>query len=179
MKPRRKTVQELATAEALLRGHQQVAAAVDAGLIGTTEGFSDVLRAFARHTAPGVWLTTLTIDASGGEMSISGRTLDPDLLPHYIKRLNEEPVMHGRSVASLELERPENEKPYHEFTLRVDARDEIEVAADGTAPDGTAFDRATPGRARPQGAASEGVPPSGTESVTAGSAATATGGSIR
>jgi Tfp pilus assembly protein PilN len=133
MKPRKKTAAELAAAEALLRGHQQVAAAVDAGLIGTTEGFSEFMRALARRALSGVWLTSLSIDLSGEGISIAGRTLDPGLLPDYIKRLNDEPVIRGRGFAYLELQLPSPDKRYHDFGLRVDGHGDADVQAAATA----------------------------------------------
>jgi len=129
LKPRKKTAAELAALEALLRGHQQVAAAVDAGLIGTPEGFSDFMRALARRALPGVWITSLSIDLNGEGISIAGRTLDPGLVPGYIKRLNDEAVIRGRGFAYLELQLPAPDKRYHEFVLRVDGRGEADVQA--------------------------------------------------
>jgi hypothetical protein len=57
------------------------------------------MRAFARQNLSGVWLTGFTIGADGGEMTISGRALNPDLVPAYIARLNKEPLLQGRKFA--------------------------------------------------------------------------------
>lgn len=134
MKARKRTMEELAAAEALLRGHEQVAASVDAGVIGTTQGFSDVMRALARRAVNGIWVSALAIDAGGGEMSIAGHTLDPDLLPGYIKRLNEEKVIRGRGFAFLELQQPQPRTHHHDFVLRVDGRADADAVVTAQAP---------------------------------------------
>jgi hypothetical protein len=62
-------------------------------------GFSEFMRAFARQTTPGVWLTGFSVGAGGAEMRIDGRAQNPDLVPAYIARLNSEPLLQGRSFA--------------------------------------------------------------------------------
>jgi hypothetical protein len=172
LKPQKRTVAEVAAAEALLRGHQQVAAAVDAGLIGTTEGFSDFMRALARRAVPGIWLNAVSVDASGGGMSISGKTLDPNLLPGYIKRLNQETVIRGRGFVFLELQLPKPEKHYHEFVLRVDASGD-DLAGDSTGP----ADAPTSGAAATGAPAAAAAEPDGQAgSVSAGQAGAVSAG---
>jgi hypothetical protein len=62
-------------------------------------GFSEFMRAFARQTMPGVWLTGFSVEADGAEMRIDGRAQHPDLVPAYIARLNSEPLLQGRRFA--------------------------------------------------------------------------------
>jgi hypothetical protein len=70
-------------------------------VMGGNSGFSEYMRAFARQSLHGVWLTGFTITSDGSEMSIDGRALNPDLVPAYIARLNREPLLQGRRFAQL------------------------------------------------------------------------------
>lgn len=102
----------LAEAEVMLRGRDEIARALSAGVLGTSEGFSGYLRAFARQTVSGVWLTGLSISAGGEQMRIQGSALNAELVPVYIRRLTEEPAMRGRAFATLQMELPaEREAP--------------------------------------------------------------------
>ena len=60
-----------------------------------------MLRGFARQTAEGVWLTGFVL--AGSEVEIRGRLSDAALLPHYIQRLNGEPIFKGRRFAALDM----------------------------------------------------------------------------
>jgi hypothetical protein len=73
------------------------------GEMGNTEGFSRYFAAFGRHAMRGVWLTGFSIGESGNELRIRGRVLYPDLVPSYLKELNQEDVMRGRLVTELKL----------------------------------------------------------------------------
>jgi hypothetical protein len=73
------------------------------GGLGDADGFSRYFAAFARHPMRGVWLTGFNIGDNGNVLSIRGRVLHPDLVPAYLKSLNEEAVMRGRLVTELKL----------------------------------------------------------------------------
>ena len=65
--------------------------------------YAEYLRGFARQSVSGLWLTGFSYDMASGGMEISGRTVDPALLPQYIQRLSREQVFQGRAFASLNL----------------------------------------------------------------------------
>lgn len=121
--------QKLQQLEGLAKGREQVAASLAQGAGGPAGSFSEYMRAFARQTLSGVWLTGFTIGADGGEMTISGRALNPDLVPAYIARLNREPLLQGRRFAQFAVRQPAGERPpaaahgqpaasaFHEFRL--------------------------------------------------------------
>jgi cell division protein FtsB len=71
---------------------------------GNRVGYSAYLRAFARQITPNLWLTGFSIDGAGRAIGIQGRTLQPELVPAYIKRLSQEPVLQGISFAVLEMQ---------------------------------------------------------------------------
>jgi Tfp pilus assembly protein PilN len=84
-----------------LRQRNSALDAVESGRSGSREGSSGVLRGFARQTAEGVWLTGFVL--AGSEVEIRGRLSDAALLPHYIQRLNGEPIFKGRRFAALDM----------------------------------------------------------------------------
>jgi hypothetical protein len=94
---------DLAHAEALLKARKEVLDTLQNGAIGKTEGFSEILRAFARQSAHGLWLTGLSLSSGGGEMRIDGRVLNAEQLPAYLRRLNGEKAFQGRRFAALEM----------------------------------------------------------------------------
>lgn len=93
-------------AEARVKSLQQVSDVLGKGEFGNTNGYADYFRAFARQIIDGVWLTGLTINGAGSEISIQGSTLRPELVPAYLTRLKSEPVMQGASFSTLEMALP-------------------------------------------------------------------------
>lgn len=93
------------------------------GALGNTEGYSEYMRAFARQSVNGLWLTGFDITGDGAEMSLSGAALNPQLVPAYIQRLSKERIMHGKAFATLQMQQPKQEANravprYVEFALR-------------------------------------------------------------
>lgn len=105
-KPNAELANELGNAVALLRSREEIIRVLDGGVIGSTTGFAEFLRGFARQTPTGLWLTGFTIGAAGSEMEIRGRMTNPAALPEYIRRLKTEPVFQGRGFAALTIQRP-------------------------------------------------------------------------
>ncbi len=94
---------ELAQLELQVHAAEQLLASLRSGEFGNATGFSEYLAAFARQALPGVWLTGFVIGASGNELLVQGRVLQADLVPRYLRALNGEDVMRGRSVTELKL----------------------------------------------------------------------------
>lgn len=98
---------EVAQAEAELASLHRVEAFLQQGTLGNSAGYAEYFRALARQHVPGLWLTGVTIVGAGTEIGVQGRALQPALIPQYIGRLKLEPVMQGKSFASLDIGRPE------------------------------------------------------------------------
>jgi hypothetical protein len=94
---------DVARLEADARGRRAVLQMVQGGEFGNTDGFSRYFAAFGRRAMRGVWLTGFSVGESGNELKIRGRVLYPDLVPAYLKALNNEGVMRGRLVTELKL----------------------------------------------------------------------------
>lgn len=95
--------QEVRLAEAQLAANQKIAAAFKGGAVGATQGFSEFMRALARQSVNGLWLTGFDVSGSESNMTISGRTLFPALVPVYLQRLNGESTIKGRQLVSLQM----------------------------------------------------------------------------
>lgn len=89
-----------------LQKKRVVADILNAGDFGNTRGYSAYLAAFARQIPSGVWLTGLSISGDGKDLSLSGRTLRPELVPEYVTQLKRENIMRGKSFASLKMSQP-------------------------------------------------------------------------
>ena len=73
--------------------------------------YAEYLRALARQSLPGLWLTRFRVGKGDTEMEIVGRALQPDLVPAYIERLNQEKAMRGRAFDSLSMTQTEGTLP--------------------------------------------------------------------
>jgi len=101
--------QRVTELEQQLRGEEAVLEVLQGGSLGNTAGYSGYMRAFARQTVSGLWLTGFSIQGAGKDMAIGGRTLRPELVPAYILRLNQEAVTQGRVFSALEIQQPKEE----------------------------------------------------------------------
>jgi len=94
---------DVARAEAEVKNRTATLDALSAGELGNTTGFSEFFAAFGRQAAPGVWLTRFTISDSGNDLTVHGRALQPELVPMYLRTLNNEAMMRGRQVVEMKL----------------------------------------------------------------------------
>jgi len=97
--------------ESQLAARLKVLAVLQGGELGNTEGFSEYLRAYARQSIDGLWLTGFTIHGAGNQMALDGRAVKADLVPAYIRRLDQEKIMQGKTFASMEIGLPVPPKP--------------------------------------------------------------------
>jgi Tfp pilus assembly protein PilN len=70
------------------------------------KGYAALMRAFAKQSLDGLWLTSFSIDSQSEQLNISGRTLQSDLVPEYISRLGNEPALKGKQFAALNMSLP-------------------------------------------------------------------------
>jgi hypothetical protein len=115
---------EVKKAEAQLIAQRELIDTLKSGAIGNTSGYSEYMRAFARQTMNGLWLTGFDITGDAVQMSMRGGALNPELVPGYIKRLSQEKIMRGKEFAALQIQQHKVEagkpagRPYLEFTLQ-------------------------------------------------------------
>ena len=95
---------EVKNLESLLASRQEIWRALNGLELGTGSGFADYLEAFSRRSVPGVWLTGFSIGGAGGDLTIRGRVLQPELVSVFLSALGQESVMRGRKVTELKLQ---------------------------------------------------------------------------
>ncbi len=94
---------QIAEANTQLTAMRHISGALSRGELGDTSGFAGYFKALARQSAQGLWLTGVTVGAGGAQIGIKGRTVDPAMVPGYLNRLTHEPLMQGKSFASLQI----------------------------------------------------------------------------
>jgi Tfp pilus assembly protein PilN len=124
-----KAVEEaIAARRALLRQLQT-------GAMGNAAGYSEYLRALARQTVPGLWLTSIQIVEGGDQLALSGRALHADLIPVLIRKLKAEAVLRGRTLEALSISQsgagtgPPRARTVVDFTVNSKAQPEGAAAA--------------------------------------------------
>ncbi len=75
------------------------------------KGYAALMRAFAKQSLDGLWLTSFSIDSQSEQLNISGRTLQADLVPEYISRLGNESALKGKLFAALNMSLPKSVGP--------------------------------------------------------------------
>ena len=102
----KKLEEEISQLEVQARNRQKILAILQSGELSNTAGFSAYFKSFSRQVIDGLWLTGFTIHGAGQQMTINGRATNPELVPAYIKRLNQEQPMQGKSFSAMEISLP-------------------------------------------------------------------------
>jgi len=92
-------------------------------------GFSPQLEGLALGRLQGMWLESFELREGGRELALSGRTLQPDLVPDFVLELEKHPVFAGAEFESLLLERANDADP-----LRFEIRSSAARGEPGEAP---------------------------------------------
>lgn len=95
--------QALAQAEADKQALQDAEGFLAGGELGTTRGYAEYFRAFARSRVEGLWLTGIDLVGAGRQIGLQGKVTQPALVPRYIAALGKESILNGKSFAALEI----------------------------------------------------------------------------
>ncbi|GAB4512085.1 MAG: hypothetical protein Tsb0026_15760 [Sulfuricaulis sp.] len=98
---------EISRLESEIVAKQQIQEILQRGIFSNTSGFSDYFASFARQRVQGVWLTGFDITGAGEEMSLAGRTTNPELVPRYMQKLSSEKTLSGIAFKTFQMSRPE------------------------------------------------------------------------
>lgn len=136
-KPDPQLAEVLKARRVLLEMRGEVVATLRRG-IGTAGHVAhvDYLRGLARQSFDGLWLTGFSLAGPEGSIEIRGRTVDPALLPEYIRRLNGEAAFQGRAFAALKIDSPPPAPAgaaaaprYHDFVLAPVTAEHVRIGA--------------------------------------------------
>jgi hypothetical protein len=100
-------VQAKAALREALRASREAAVAALRTSSGVQDGgHARFLRALARQSTDGLWLTDVTVAGDGSDIALRGRTLDPELVADYLRRLGREEALRGLAFNQLAFQRP-------------------------------------------------------------------------
>jgi Tfp pilus assembly protein PilN len=104
-------LEQIAQLEQKQAMQQQILQTVNQSSATPEKGYAALMRAFAKQSLDGLWLTSFSIDSQSEQLNISGRTLQGDLVPEYISRLGNEPALKGKLFAALNMSLPKTTGP--------------------------------------------------------------------
>lgn len=97
---------EIARLERDLVAKQRIQEILRRGVFSNTHGFSDYFVSFARQSVPGVWLTGFDITGAAEQMTLAGRSTNPELVPRYMQKLATEKTLSGIVFNVFQMNRP-------------------------------------------------------------------------
>lgn len=110
---------EVQRLEMMVDASQRLRGVLQRERFGNTEGFSNHLIAFARQHVAGVWLTGVSIDGAGEDLTVEGHSSDPELVPRYLQKLSAEKILSGTQFQTFVMNRPEGKATnYVEFLVK-------------------------------------------------------------
>lgn len=107
----------------LVESRARVKEVLQQGAYSNTSGYSKYLLAVSRQHLPGIWITGIEVMGSGNDITLKGKSVEPELVPQFVQRLSNEPALAGVQFKVFRLDRPENEKtkkrePYVDFLIK-------------------------------------------------------------
>lgn len=87
-----------------LKQRQQALDVLRSGAAGDTGGFAHRLEALAHRHIDGLWLDHIVLVGGAGVASLSGRTLNADLVPVYLQALTAESALSGTRFEAFRIE---------------------------------------------------------------------------
>ncbi len=97
---------EIARMEAEIVAKQRIQEILQRGIFSNTHGFSEYFVSFARQYTPGVWLTGFDITGAAEQMTLAGRSTNPELVPRYMQKLSAEKMLSGIEFRVFQMNRP-------------------------------------------------------------------------
>ena len=95
---------------ASLSERTQALQVLQSGAAGQTSGFAARMEALARRHVDGLWIDGLAMSGTQSTISISGSSVDADIVPAYLRSLSSEAVLNGTRFDDFVIERSASEK---------------------------------------------------------------------
>lgn len=93
------------TLTATLHERTQALQVLQSGAAGQTSGFASRMEALSRRHVNGLWIEALAMSGTHSAMSISGGSVDADMVPAYLRSLSGETVLSGTRFDDFVIER--------------------------------------------------------------------------
>jgi hypothetical protein len=97
---------DIAKAQGEIKSMQQVFDAIQSGKFGDTNGYASYFRGFSRQIVDGVWLSGVSIQGAGQDISLRGHATNAQLVPVFLARLRKETELQGKSFSELYIDPP-------------------------------------------------------------------------
>lgn len=81
-------------------------------------GFAEHLQGLGRQVIDGLWFTGIELSDAGGEMVLTGATLEPEYVPRYLQKLSQEAVFSGHQFQVFRMSIPEEKRGGMNFEVR-------------------------------------------------------------
>lgn len=81
------------------------------------KGFAKYFEGLARQTVPGLWITSIRLNAGGAYLGMSGSTMRPEFVPKLLQALATEKAYLGTEFKVLTLERTQQGADWIDFQL--------------------------------------------------------------
>ena len=95
---------------ASLSERTQALQVLQSGAAGQTSGFAARMEALARRHVDGLWIDGLAMSGTQSTISISGGSVDADIVPAYLRSLSSEAVLNGTRFDDFVIERSASAK---------------------------------------------------------------------
>lgn len=95
---------------ASLSERTQALQVLQSGAAGQTSGFAARMEALARRHVDGLWIDGLAMSGTQSTISISGSSVDADIVPAYLRSLSSEAVLNGTRFDDFVIERSASAK---------------------------------------------------------------------
>jgi hypothetical protein len=92
--------------QASLNERTQALKVLQSGAAGQTTGFAPRMEALARQHVEGLWIDGLLLSGTNGSMTLTGATLNADVVPTYLQGLSHEAVLSGTRFDEFVIEAP-------------------------------------------------------------------------
>jgi Fimbrial assembly protein (PilN) len=108
--PNKALLVEMSQLEQKEKMQQHILQIVKQSSASPEKGYAALMRAFAKQSIDGLWLTGFSFDNASEQLNINGRTLQANLVPEYISRLGHEPALKGKLFSALNMRLPKAEE---------------------------------------------------------------------
>lgn len=97
---------KIAQLELKTEQQQKILKTIKASASDPGNSYATLMLAFSRQAIDGLWLTSFKMDSEKNTLNISGRALRSELIPEYISRLGDEPMLKGKKFDTLSIGTP-------------------------------------------------------------------------
>lgn len=111
--------------EAEVRAKQSLLKVLSDTTLGNTSGFSAHFTGIARQQIQGMWLRGLQLSEGGRQVGIIGSTLQPELVPRFIKKLGREQAFAGAEFKTFQMQRSKEDVARVDFILRSQSKSKV------------------------------------------------------